>query len=54
MTVVGTRPEIIGIQENNKPPLFAPDYIDTNVSVKVVKLIQSYTKIINQTVGVNK
>ena len=29
---------------------FIPEnYIDTNVSVKVVKLIQSYTKIVNIT-----
>ena len=29
---------------------FAPDYMDENVSVKVVKIIQSYTKIINKVV----
>ena len=28
----------------------ALDYVDDNVSVKVVKIIQSYTKIINQVV----
>ena len=36
---------------NNKEPLAMPaDYEDTNVSVKVVKLIQSYTHIVNKTV----
>jgi UDP-N-acetylglucosamine 2-epimerase (non-hydrolysing) len=28
----------------------AEDYADGNVSVKVVKLIQSYTKVVNETV----
>ena len=32
----------------------AEDYADTNVSVKVVKLIQSYTKIVNQTVWLKR
>jgi UDP-N-acetylglucosamine 2-epimerase len=36
--------------ENKEPVVKAPDYQDENVSVKVVKLIQSYTKIINATV----
>lgn len=34
--------------ENNESTILAPDYIDKNVSVKVVKIIQSYTKIINE------
>lgn len=36
------------MQENQEPTVLAPDYTDTNVSVKVVKIIQSYTKVINQ------
>ena len=36
------------MNENNEPVALAPDYQDRNVSVKVVKLIQSYTKIVNQ------
>jgi UDP-N-acetylglucosamine 2-epimerase (non-hydrolysing) len=34
--------------ENNESTKLATDYKDDNVSVKVVKLIQSYTKIINK------
>jgi UDP-N-acetylglucosamine 2-epimerase (non-hydrolysing) len=34
--------------ENREPTVLPPDYADTNVSVKVIKIIQSYTKIINQ------
>jgi UDP-N-acetylglucosamine 2-epimerase (non-hydrolysing) len=26
------------------------DYLDTNVSVKVIKIIQSYTKIVNKVI----
>ncbi|NUU95820.1 UDP-N-acetylglucosamine 2-epimerase [Marinitoga sp. 1135] len=33
--------------ENNEKTIRANDYFDDNVSVKVVKIIQSYTKIIN-------
>jgi UDP-N-acetylglucosamine 2-epimerase (non-hydrolysing) len=36
------------MQENHEPTVLAPDYVDENVSVKVVKIIQSYTKIINK------
>jgi UDP-N-acetylglucosamine 2-epimerase len=36
--------------ENNEPLAKVPDYQDENVSVKVVKIIQSYTKIINKVV----
>jgi len=38
----------VTMQKNDEPTVLAPDYTDTNVSVKVVKIIQSYTKIINQ------
>lgn len=36
------------MQENNEPMLDAIDYKDTNVSTKVVKIIQSYKDIINR------
>jgi len=36
------------MSENNEPVASAPDYQDQNVSVKVVKILQSYTKIVNQ------
>ena len=35
---------------NDEKTVLAPDYTDANVSVKVVKLIQSYTKIIKKVV----
>jgi UDP-N-acetylglucosamine 2-epimerase (non-hydrolysing) len=38
------------IQENNEPTVLATDYIDANVSIKVVKIIQSYTKIVERVV----
>ncbi|MDJ0304946.1 UDP-N-acetylglucosamine 2-epimerase (non-hydrolyzing) [Dehalobacter sp.] len=38
------------MQENNEPTVLATDYVDANVSVKVVKLIQSHTKIVNRVV----
>ncbi|WP_017413642.1 non-hydrolyzing UDP-N-acetylglucosamine 2-epimerase [Clostridium tunisiense] len=38
------------MKENDEEVLLATDYRDTNVSVKVVKIIQSYTKIINDVV----
>lgn len=36
--------------ENNEGVVESPDYADENVSAKVVKLIQSYTHIVNKTV----
>ena len=39
-----------GMRENNELILVADNYQDENVSVKVVKLIQSYTPIINRVV----
>jgi len=36
--------------ENNEKVIEAEDYADDNVSVKVIKLIQSYTHIVNKTV----
>lgn len=40
----------VSMYENKEETVMAEDYTDTNVSVKVVKLIQSYTKIVNKTV----
>lgn len=40
----------VAMRENNEKTVLAPDYQDDNVSVKVVKIIQSYTKIINRIV----
>ena len=36
------------MQENNELTILPTDYIDTNVSVKVIKIIQSYSKIIDK------
>lgn len=38
------------MQENDETAVLAPDYLDANVSVKVVKIVQSYTKIIDRSV----
>lgn len=38
------------MQENNEKSVLATDYTDDNVSVKVIKIIQSYTKIINKVI----
>lgn len=40
--------------ENREPYVEAEDYADENVSVKVIKLIQSYTKIVNETVWLKR
>lgn len=40
----------VAMRDNNEEVVMAEDYADTNVSVKVVKLIQSYTDIVNRTV----
>lgn len=40
----------VSMRENNEPYVMAEDYADTNVSVKVVKLVQSYTHIVNKTI----
>lgn len=39
----------VSMRGNLEPVVMAEDYADINVSVKVVKLIQSYTNIINKT-----
>lgn len=38
------------MQENDETTVLALDYVDANVSVKVVKIVQSYTKIIDRVV----
>ena len=40
----------VSMYENNEELAMPLDYEDTNVSVKVIKLIQSYTPIVNETV----
>lgn len=40
----------VSMSENGEETVMAEDYADTNVSVKVIKLIESYTKIVNETV----
>jgi len=44
----------IAMQRNDEPRAMPMDYEDTNVSVKVVKLIQSYTPIVNETVWLKR
>lgn len=44
----------VSMYENSEPVVMAEDYADTNVSVKVVKLIQSYTDIVNRTVWLKR
>jgi len=36
--------------DNKEQTSLAPDYVDENVSVKVVKVIQSYAKVVNKVV----
>ena len=40
----------IAIKENDEPVAAIPDYTDTNVSIKVIKIIQSFTGIVNKVV----
>ena len=44
----------IAMQQNAEPRAMPLDYEDVNVSAKVVKLIQSYTPIVNQTVWLKR
>lgn len=39
----------VAMYENGEETVMAEDYVDTNVSVKVCKIIQSYAKIVNLT-----
>ncbi len=40
--------------DNREQLIESPDYSDANVSMKVIKLIQSYTKIVNETVWLKR
>lgn len=40
----------IAMRENNEKSIIASDYLDSNVSAKVVKIIQSYAKIIDKVI----
>lgn len=40
---------VVSMANNHEEVVMAEDYADTNVSVKVVKIIQSYTDIVNRT-----
>ncbi|MPN39713.1 UDP-N-acetylglucosamine 2-epimerase [bioreactor metagenome] len=40
----------VSMRDNHEKVVEAEDYADDNVSVKVVKLVQSYTHIVNKTV----
>lgn len=44
----------VAMQANAEPTVLPDDYHDYNVSVKVVKIIQSYTKIVNETVWLKR
>ena len=44
----------VAMRDGAEPYVMAEDYADTNVSVKVVKLIQSYAKIVNKTVWLKR
>jgi len=44
----------IAMQAANEPRAMPLDYVDTNVGAKVVKLIQSYTPIVNETVWLKR
>ena len=38
----------VAMKQNNEPLTSIPEYADTNVSVKVVKIIQNLTKIVDK------
>ena len=40
----------IAMRDNHEEVVLSLDYLDTNVSVKVIKVIQSYTNIVNKTI----
>ncbi|MDL2324956.1 UDP-N-acetylglucosamine 2-epimerase (non-hydrolyzing) [Ruminococcaceae bacterium OttesenSCG-928-A16] len=44
----------VAMQANHEPVVLPPDYEDLNVSVKVVKIIESYTRIVNETVWLKR
>lgn len=48
---IGQAVELVkAMQDGNEPTALAPDYLDANVSVKVVKVIQGYAKIVDKVV----
>lgn len=49
-TIVQSLNMAVEMHENGEESVQATDYLDTNVSVKVCKAIQSYTDIVNRTV----
>ena len=44
----------VSMEKNKEEIVMAEDYADTNVSVKIIKIIQSYTDIVNRTVWLKK
>ena len=40
----------VSMYENNEPVLESENYLDENVSIKVAKIIQSYTGVVNRTI----
>ena len=44
----------VAMKQNNEPMGLPRDYADENVSIKVVKLIQSYTDIVNRTIWLKR
>ena len=40
----------VAMQENGDNGIPVPDYVDENVSTKVVKIIQSFTNVVNKMV----
>jgi len=44
----------VTMHSNGEPRALPADYADANVSVKVIKLIQSYTPIVNETIWLKK
>jgi len=44
----------VAMQRNGEPRALPADYADANVSAKVIKIIQSYTPIVNQTVWLKR
>lgn len=52
--VISATEMVLSMFENKEPYVMAEDYHDTNVSLKVVKIIQSYAKIVNITTWLKK
>lgn len=52
--VISATEMALSMFDNHEPYVMAEDYADTNVSLKVVKIIQSYAKIVNITTWLKK